>query len=409
MIHSSLWTKNFTIITLGTLVSAIGGVAMNLALSLVVFDQTGSTWLSGLFGAIGMLPGVLLPALISPLVDRLSRKRLIVGLDLANGVLYLCFLLWIRYQGFQYGAYLLFTFLTGCIGAVYSLTFQCFYPQLIPAGQSQRGYAVSAMIYPLTTTLVTPLAAVVYDLWGIQPIFLLEGLLLLLAAAMESRIDAPLPVRNGEPSEPWLASIKEGVAYLRREKGVRSIYGYMAVTNAAGNGVLLMAMAYFQSVPALGAGLYALLVSAETIGRTVGAAVHYLFRISEERRYWLTVRVYLIYELCDGAMLFLCWPLMVAVRFLCGFLGVNTATLREAAVQRYLPDGVRGRVNGLFQLVVSLGLLLSQMLAGALGEWLPYPVVAALLAGFSLVALWYFILRRRMEVRGIYNLPDEDH
>lgn len=175
MIHSSLWTKNFTIITLGTLVSAIGGVAMNLALSLVVFDQTGSTWLSGLFGAIGMLPGVLLPALISPLVDRLSRKRLIVGLDLANGVLYLCFLLWIRYQGFQYGAYLLFTFLTGCIGAVYSLTFQCFYPQLIPAGQSQRGYAVSAMIYPLTTTLVTPLAAVVYDLWGIQPIFCWKG------------------------------------------------------------------------------------------------------------------------------------------------------------------------------------------------------------------------------------------
>ena len=47
----TLWTKNFTIITLGTMISARGGVAMNLGLSLVVFDQTQSTWLSGLFAA----------------------------------------------------------------------------------------------------------------------------------------------------------------------------------------------------------------------------------------------------------------------------------------------------------------------------------------------------------------------
>ena len=52
-----LWTKNFTIITLGTLISAIGDAAMALALSLVVFDQTRSTWLSGLYAAISILPG----------------------------------------------------------------------------------------------------------------------------------------------------------------------------------------------------------------------------------------------------------------------------------------------------------------------------------------------------------------
>ena len=39
----TLWTFDFTIITLGTIISAIGSVAMNFALSLVVFDQTSST------------------------------------------------------------------------------------------------------------------------------------------------------------------------------------------------------------------------------------------------------------------------------------------------------------------------------------------------------------------------------
>ena len=41
----TLWTRNFTIITLGTVISAIGGVAISFALSFVVFDNTGSTLL----------------------------------------------------------------------------------------------------------------------------------------------------------------------------------------------------------------------------------------------------------------------------------------------------------------------------------------------------------------------------
>ena len=48
----TLWSKNFTIITLGTVISAIGDTAMGFALSFVVFDTTGSTLLSALFTAV---------------------------------------------------------------------------------------------------------------------------------------------------------------------------------------------------------------------------------------------------------------------------------------------------------------------------------------------------------------------
>ena len=128
----TLWTKNFTIITLGTMISAIGGVAMNLGLSLVVFDQTQSTWLSGLFAAASMLPGMTLPILLGPVLDRVNRKHVVVGLDALRGTLYLAFLLYIRRAGFAYGAYVLFSLVMGSIGAVYSLAYDCLYPDLIP-------------------------------------------------------------------------------------------------------------------------------------------------------------------------------------------------------------------------------------------------------------------------------------
>lgn len=37
-----LWTKNFSCITIATVLSAIGGEAMNLPISLLVFDETKS-------------------------------------------------------------------------------------------------------------------------------------------------------------------------------------------------------------------------------------------------------------------------------------------------------------------------------------------------------------------------------
>ena len=55
----TLWTFDFTIITLGTIISAIGSVAMNFALSLVVFDQTSSTLATGIFAAVSFLPSTL--------------------------------------------------------------------------------------------------------------------------------------------------------------------------------------------------------------------------------------------------------------------------------------------------------------------------------------------------------------
>ena len=104
-----------------------------------------------------------------------------------------------------------------------------------------------------------------------------------------------------------------------------------------------------------------------------------------------------------GAMLFLAYPLMLAVRFLCGFLGSQTAAIRQAAVQNYLPADMRARVNGVFSMLVSVGMLAVQLVVGALGELLPYGMVALLLCLFTLVMMWALIVRRRRQVEPVYN------
>ncbi|MDO5379149.1 MAG: MFS transporter [Clostridia bacterium] len=403
--RSGLWNKNFTIITLGTMISAIGGTAMGIGLSLVVFDQTQSTWLSAVFAVISMLPGVTLPILLAPVIDRVNRKRVIVGLDALSGALYLLFLVVIRRIGFRYEAYLLFSLVTGCVGTVYSLTYDCLYPDLIPQGMAQQGYAVSGVIYPLAMTVVTPLAALIYARFGIELLFLSEGALLLLASAFESQIDyAPpeRPRRRGAPGE-YGREMMEGVRYLKREKGVRNIYLYMMATNAAGRGNSLMTLAHFGRSSHLTTAMYGLLTSAEMLGRVIGSALHYLIQIPEEKRYAFTVKVYALYEVFDGILLFAAYPAMLVLRFVCGFLGVQTAAVRAAATQSYIPENMRARVNGLFEVLMSLGAMAVQLCAGALGERFSPRAVALGFAAGSLLCMILLIVRRKELVTPVYN------
>ena len=58
-----LWTRDFTIITLGSVVSMLGSVLAGFAMSLLVLDYTGSTFYYALYNIIYFLPQVVMPAL----------------------------------------------------------------------------------------------------------------------------------------------------------------------------------------------------------------------------------------------------------------------------------------------------------------------------------------------------------
>lgn len=401
-----LWNRNFTIITLGTVVSAIGGAAMSIALGLVVFDNTDSALSTAFYMAMNCLPQVLVPLLLAPTIDHCRRKPVIVGLDYLTGVIYAVFGVYALVGEFSYGAYLALGVLSGTIGSVYGMTYSSLYPDLIPEGKLQQGYAVSSLIYPSATVIMSPVAAVVYASYGIEWLFFAEGALLLIAATFEifirvdeSQADGKLRLKPGQLVAEW----RDGLRYLKQEKGIRSLYSYMAVTNATGNGNGLMVMAYFQTTSGLTTAMYSLLISAETIGRAVGGVVHYFVKIPDEKKFRLTERVYFAYEIADGAMLFMPYPVMLGLKFLCGFMGVNSATLREAAVQKRLPAEQRARVNSLLNMVCVGGILIVQLVAGALAEFLPFRIVSLLLASLAFLSIILFITRNRRAIGELYT------
>ena len=172
---NDLWTRDFTLISVATIMGAAGAIAGNFALSFLVYDETGSTLASALIIAINFVPGFVVPLVASPFMDALPRKPFLVAGDAVNGVLYLLMGLYLNSRGFTYTLYLLFSLLLSSLSAFDQLAYNSLFPKLIPPGCMDKGYTVSSMVYPVMQVVMAPVAALLMDLIGVGNILLLQG------------------------------------------------------------------------------------------------------------------------------------------------------------------------------------------------------------------------------------------
>lgn len=403
-----LWTKDFSCITLATILSVIGGEAMNLPISLLVFDETRSSFLAALVMICGMLPDVVLPVFIAPLIDKGGKKRWIVGLDILLVVIYAGMGAWISRHVFVFGVYLLFTLTVGMISVIYRLAYTAWYPDLIPYGMEQKGYAVSSTLYPLVTIIMSPIAAFLYESVSMEHIFFIVVGISLVSIFVESLIrENKKSSLNAYTWRQYGADIREGFAYLKKEKGIRNIYMNMSVMQGTSEGMGIITQAFYQTQSYLSVTMLGFLISAEMIGRVFGGFLQYRKEIPAKKRYGFTKFVYLFYSVVDMFLLFLPYPAMLASRFVCGSLGISSATIRESAVQSYLPEQMRARVNAFFNVLFAVGGVSFQFLAGLLGQMIPYRAVALLLGSVTIGSMFFLIVLPVEENRPVFEAKRE--
>lgn len=411
MKEAKLWTRNFRLVILASAIGTVGAIAGGFALAFLVFDETGSTLASALIVAIQLLPHLLLPVLIAPFMDRLPRKSFLVAGDIANAVLLAGMGLWLLFFNFSYVGYLAVSLLLACIGAVDELAFTSIYPELIPEGAEQKGYAVSSMLYPVLKVIMAPLAAVLLDTLGVAWILIAQSGLSFAAAITESFIhldETERQHRTPYSLQAWAGDIREAVQYLKEERGLRSIYEYMAVTNGVASGFSPILVAFFRTFPGFTAAMYSAFSVVEFAGRTIGSALQYRIKIPDKKKYGLVFFVYQVYESMDMCLLWLPYPLMLVNRGICGFLGSNSAILRSAAVQRYIPEKLRSRINAFDDVLITAGASVFSLMMGFLGEILDYRWCVTIGGAIAMLASWLLIWGRRKDVRRVYETGDDE-
>ena len=93
---------------------------------------------------------------------------------------------------------------------------------------------------------------------------------------------------------------------------------------------------------------------------------------------------------------------MLVNRGICGFLGINSATVRASSIQQYLPEEYRARVNAFSGATICVASSLSALLFGAIGEVLDYRVTVTIVALISIMICWLTVGRNKKELDKIY-------
>ena len=404
----TLWTKNYTTLIAATIMGAAGGIAGGFALSLLVYDETGSTLAAAILIAVQIFPNFIIPLIAAPLMDRMRRKPVLVAGDAINGLLYLLAGIYLLRFRFSYVGYLVFSLIISSLGSFDQLAYHSIFPKLIPPGLEEKGYTVASMIYPVLQVVMMPAAAWLVDAVGIPAILIGQGILSLAAAMLESRInlnETRHTMHERFSFKLWFTDLKDGLNYLRQEKGLLNIFSYMAITNGVGGGYAPILTAFFRSTPGFSIAMYSLFSASEFIGRTLGGIVHYRLNIPPKKKHAFAFFVYTVYETMDMILLWLPYPLMLLNRGICGFLGINSASMRQAAVQRYLKEEFRARVNAFETMLSSAAAVLSVAL-GLLGEFLDLRVCMTVCAGFTMLSCLWFIGHGAKDVRKVYEYTE---
>ncbi len=407
----SLWTRDFTIITVGSVISMFGNALSGFAMSLMILDISGSTLLYAVYLIVYTVPHLFMPILSGAILDRFSRKRMIYTLDFISAGLYLLMAASLFAGWFSFPLFAVFCFLLGCIESTYMVAYESFYPLLITEGNYQKAYSIASVLETVSAVMV-PVSALLYRQVGLAPLLLANAVCFFAAAVMETRIRAEeeyiekqKAAREDNLSRPrqMLKDIREGFVYLGQEKGLLAIavyFGFSAVCEGVSN---VITLPWFTGTYENGEFLYMLVWGMALAGRAVGGLIHYRKKIPAARRYAVALTVYVVISLGEGFYLFSPVPVMMLLCFLIGIGGVTSYTIRISATQSYVPDERKGRFNGAFNMLSTAGALIGEFAAGTLSTVLPERIVLMSAMLVCAAAAVIFIGGGKRAVSAIYN------
>lgn len=248
---SALFTRDFTLVVIGQIISLFGNAILHFALPLYLLRETGSLSLFGAVNACSFIPMLLMGPIGGAAADRVNKRSVMVGLDfLTAGLTVCCCLLWGRAP--LVPLIIVTLMLLYAVAGAYQPAVQASLPLLLAPDRLTQGNAVINMVNTLANLLGPVLGGIVFGLWGLGPILTIGGACFFCSAVME------LFIRIPHERRPRFAGVLETVGkdlgeswrYISKERPVfRSVTLVLAAFN------LLLSAAMVVGIPGLIAGV----------------------------------------------------------------------------------------------------------------------------------------------------------
>ena len=397
--------RNYRLLWIGQIVSQLGDWFNSVAIYALLLELTGNATSVALMIIVQFLPMAVIGPVAGVVVDRVNRRRLMIGTDILRGILILVLLI-VRRADQVWIVYLV-------MGATVSLT--AFFepartaviPNVTSRAQLLTANALSSATWSAMLAIGAGAGGIVTALFGRNAAFLVNAISFFASAVVISRTafnaDPPEVKRPaGWASITGIGDLIEGIRYVRSDRHVAALMLVKAGWGIAG-GVLLLMTVMGQRVFPVGGSAAAgigVLYAARGIGAGIGPVLAraWLGQQPDEMRRAIAPS----YVLVALFYLMLSWSTTIGLASV-AVIGAHAAgsvlwVFSTVLLQLSVPDRFRGRVFSAELALLMIVSALSSFVCGyALDTWGLSPFLLTRVLGvlFVLPTLGWLIIERR--------------
>lgn len=401
---------------IGSTLAGLGGQLTIVAIMLHMYELTESTFAVAMIAVAGLVPMIFAGLYGGMLADAFDRRRvaLIAATVTFASTALLCALTWAHLETIWW-LYVI-SIVNSSANSIVMAARQAIVPRLIPRDLLPAASALNGITVGVMVTVGPALAGVLVAFAGYQWTYSVD--LALMCSLFLGLWGLPKILPEGEIVRPGLKSLADGWAFLTRAGNIRMQFLLDIIAMTFGQPLALF--------PAIGAVLLGggpITTGVLTAAFAVGAFFSSLFSgpVGRVRRHGLGIeRAILVYGasiaafglVLGAAALGAFAPeavdadtpnlvlivLAVAALTVAGGADNVSSIFRNTMLQAAVPDTIRGRLQGVFIVVVAGGPRVGALYAGALATvtalWFP-----PLLGGFVIIGLVALLVRANPRFR----------
>lgn len=379
-----IWSTSLIMLWQGQLVSCLGDQAYNIALGFWVLAATGSTALMGTLMAASTLPGVLISPFAGVIVDRTSRKKLLITMDLLRGICVVSLSI-MAYTGKLKIWMLFFTGIVLSIcTAIFSPGVNSVIPDLVTKEKITNANSIFAVASNGASMVGSAFGGFLFQIIGSCLMFLFNGISFLFSGI--SLLFVKVPVVKKEEDKNFFEDLKDGFYFIWKLKGLRYVIIMAAFINFFFNIALVLFLPLFQKTNYLGAAKYGIVMAAFMLGALVGFIITSIINIKSKDK----LKLFMLANLISDISLIICVNgksilLMLITVFIGGIFNSIVNVLIISTVQSVTPANMRGKVLSFINMVTQGLTPFAMILGGMLG--VIFPISKIMTVCFSIVLL----------------------
>ncbi len=219
--NQKLFSKDFTLVVIGQIVSLFGNAAIRFALPLYLLNLTGSSALYGTVTAFAFIPAILLSPIGGIVADRVNKRNIMVILDFFTSVVILAFLLLMNEVNIILLLTVTLSFLYGIAGA-YQPSVQASIPALTNQNNFMAANSIINVISSFASLTGPVLGGILYSAYGLKPVLWICMVCFIMSAVMEIFIQIPFQKQTsgGGILKTARTDFAESIRFIRKEKPV---------------------------------------------------------------------------------------------------------------------------------------------------------------------------------------------